>query len=57
MPGRYIGKNTHLVYDLMQYTDEKKITGLWYRTMIHFEKKTFRFLSWKFIDTALEYLK
>lgn len=28
IPGRYIGENTRLIYDLMQYMEEKDIPGV-----------------------------
>lgn len=50
VPGRYIGENTRLVYDLMQYTENNDIPGL--LLMIDFEK-AFDSVSWKFIDKTL----
>ena len=43
VPGRYIGENTRLVYDLMQYTEENNIPGI--LLMIDFEK-AFDSVSW-----------
>ena len=54
MPGRYIGENTRLVYDLMQYTEENNLPGT--LLMIDFEK-AFDSVSWNFIDKTLEYFK
>ena len=54
MPGRYIGKNTRLVYDLMQYTEENNLPGT--LLMIDFEK-AFDSVSWNFIDKTLKYFK
>ena len=54
MRGRYIGENTRLVHDLMQYTEENNLPGT--LLMIHFEK-AFDSVSWNFIDKTLEYFK
>ena len=43
--GRYIGDNTRLVYDLMQFVEENNIPGL--LLLIDFEK-AFDSLSWSF---------
>ena len=51
VPGRYIGENTRLVYDLMQYTEENNIPGI--LLMIDFEK-AFDSVSWNFIDKTLD---
>ena len=45
--GRYIGENTRLVYDLLQFTEENNIPGL--LLLIDFEK-AFDSLSWSFIN-------
>ena len=50
MEGRYIGENTRLLYDIMQYTEEQHIPGL--LLLIDFEK-AFDSLSWRFIDKVL----
>ena len=50
--GRYIGENTRLIYDLLNYT-EKKIPGL--LLLIDFEI-AFDSLSWQFIQKALKFL-
>ena len=50
--GRYIGEGTRLIYDLMHYTEDKKINGL--LMLIDFEK-AFDSLSWKFLYKVLEY--
>ena len=50
IPGRYIGENTRLIYDLMDYTEENNVPGL--LLLIGFEK-AFDTISWKFIDKAL----
>ena len=51
VPGRYIGENTRLVYDIMQFADENDIPGV--ILMIDFEK-AFDIVSWYFIDKTLE---
>ena len=52
IPGRYIGENTRLIYDIMQYTEENNIPGV--LLMIDFEK-AFDTVSWKFIHKCLEF--
>ena len=52
VPGRYIGENTRLIYDLMRYTENHNIPGL--LLMIDFEK-AFDTVSWKFIDKTLQF--
>ena len=52
MEGQYIGENTRLLYDIMQYTEEQHIPGL--LLLIDFEK-AFDSLSWRFIDKVLDY--
>ena len=52
IPGRYIGENTRIIYDLMQFTEERNIPGL--LLMIDFEK-AFDSVSWQFIDKALNF--
>ena len=49
--GRYIGDNTRIVYDLMQFVDEKDIPGL--LLLIDFEK-AYDLLSWSFIKNVLK---
>ena len=49
--GRYIGDNTRLVYDLMQFVDEKNIPGL--LLLIDFEK-AYDSLSWSFMKNVLK---
>ena len=51
--GRYIGESTRLVYDLMQFTEEKDIPGL--LVSIDFQK-AFDSISWKFIYQILRFL-
>lgn len=50
--GRYIGENTRLIYDLMNYTEEENIPGL--LLIIDFEK-AFDSISWRFIFQVLKY--
>ena len=52
MTGRYIGENTRLIYDLLQYTENKNIPGL--LLFIDFEK-AFDSVSWKFINKVLNF--
>ena len=52
MKNRFIGENTRLLYDVMQYTEEHKIPGL--ILLIDFEK-AFDSVSWKFIDKSLHF--
>ena len=50
--GRYIGENTRLIYDIMQYAEENDIPGL--LLMIDFEK-AFDSVSWTFMEKVFEY--
>ena len=50
--GRYIGENTKLVYDLMQFVEEKNIPGL--LLLVDFEK-AFDSVSWVFIHKVLKF--
>ena len=50
IPGRYIGENTRIVYDIMQHTEECNIPGL--LLLIDFEK-AFDSVAWKFIRETL----
>ena len=52
--GRYIGENTRLVYDIMQYADENDITGM--LLMIDFEK-VFDSVSWTFMNKVFDFFK
>lgn len=52
IPGRYIGENTRLIFDLMHYVEENDIPGL--LLLVDFEK-AFDTISWKFIDKALSF--
>ena len=47
-----MGDSTRLVYDIMQYTENKNIPGL--MMLIDFEK-AFDSVSWKFLYKALEF--
>ena len=49
--GRYIGDNTRIVYDLMQFVDEINIPGL--LLLIDFEK-AYDSLSWSFMTNVLK---
>lgn len=49
--GRFIGENTRMVYDLMQYADENNVPGL--LLLIDFEK-AFDSLSWSFMTKVLQ---
>lgn len=51
--GRYIGENTRLIYDLMNFTEQNNIPGL--LLLIDFEK-AFDSLSWSFIQKVLRFL-
>ena len=52
IPGRYIGENTRLIYDIMHYTEENNIPGT--LLMIDFEK-AFDSVSWNFIQKSLQF--
>ena len=49
---RYIGENTRLIYDIMQYTEENNIPGL--LLSVDFEK-AFDSVSWPFIYKVMEF--
>ena len=51
LPGRFIGENTRLIYDLLHYTQEKNISGL--LLLIDF-KKAFDSVSWDFLYKLLK---
>ena len=51
--GRYIGESTRLVYDIMEYLENKQKPGL--LMLIDFEK-AFDSISWKFMYNVLEFL-
>ena len=50
--GRFIGENTRLVYDIMNYTEKKQKNGL--LMFIDF-KKAFDSISWKLMYTVLKH--
>ena len=52
MQGRYIGENIRLIYDLLNYTEEKKEKGM--VLLVDFEK-AFDSVSWSFIKKVLKY--
>ena len=49
--GRYIGDNTRIVYDLMQFVDEKNIPGL---LLLKGFEKAYASLSWSFMKNVLK---
>ena len=51
--GRYIGESTRLVYDIMEYLENKQKPGL--LMLIDFEK-AFDSISWKFMYNVIEFL-
>ena len=51
LPGRYIGENSRLVYDLLHYTEKCNNPGL--LILVDFEK-AFDSLSWSFLYKVLE---
>ena len=53
LKGRFIGENTRLVYDIMQYCEERNIPGL--LMLIDFEK-AFDSISFRFIEKTLLFL-
>ena len=52
LKGRFIGENTRMVYDVLQYAHEHKIPGM--ILLIDFEK-AFDSVSWKFLFNALKF--
>ena len=52
IPGRFIGENTRLIYDVMHHLNEKNKVGL--LMLIDFEK-AFDSVSWLFINKVLKY--
>ena len=50
LKGRFIGENTRMIYDVLQYTHDKNIPEL--LLLIDFEK-AFDSISWKFLFDAL----
>ena len=54
LSNRYIGENTRLIYDLMNYVEEENIPGL--LLIVDFEK-AFDSMSWEFIGKVLDFFK
>ena len=52
VPGRFIGDNTRLIYDVMHYLNKNNTVGL--LMLIDFEK-AFDSISWVFINKVLKY--
>ena len=52
--GRYIGQNIRLLNDIMDYTDIKKLPGIF--LFVDFEK-AFDTIEWSFISKTLEVFK
>jgi hypothetical protein len=52
IPGRYIGENTRLIYDVLHFTEEQDIPGI--LLLIDFEK-AFDSISWVFIESVLDF--
>jgi hypothetical protein len=52
IPGRYIGENTRLIYDILHFTEEQDIPGI--LLLIDFEK-AFDSISWMFIESVLDF--
>ena len=50
LEGRYIGENTRLIYDIIQYAEEKNIPGMLF--LIDFEK-AFDSVTWTFMFKVL----
>ena len=50
--GRYIGENTRLLYDIMNFTENNKIPGL--LLLVDFEK-AFDSISWSFMYKVMKY--
>ena len=51
--GRFISTNIRLIYDVLFETKDQDIPGM--ILSIHFQKKTFDNVSWKFIKKVLKY--
>ena len=51
IPGRFIGENTRLIYDILHFTEEKDIPGI--LLLIDFEK-AFDSIAWTFIEQVLD---
>lgn len=52
IPGRFIGENIRLIYDILWETEQKQIPGL--LLLVDFEK-AFDTVEWNFISKTLEY--
>lgn len=52
IPGRFIGENTRLIYDILHLTEERDIPGI--LLLIDFEK-AFDSISWTFIEQVLTF--
>lgn len=52
IPGRYIGENCRLIYDILHFTEENDIPGI--LLLIDFEK-AFDSISWSFIYDTLKF--
>lgn len=52
MKGRFIGENTRMLYDILKYTQDKKIPGL--LLLIDFEK-AFDSVAWVFVYKTLKF--
>ena len=52
IPGRYIGENIRLIYDILSFTEENDIPGI--LLLIDFEK-AFDSVSWEFIENVLKF--
>ena len=52
LPGRYIGENLRMLYDILAYTDVNHIPGM--LLLIDFEK-AFDSVAWTFIDKCMDF--
>lgn len=52
IPGRFIGENIRLIYDILHFTEDKDIPGI--LLLIDFEK-AFDSISWLFVDKVLSF--
>ena len=50
--GRYIGENTRLLYDILNYTEQTNKTGI--LQLIDFEK-AFDYISWNFLGKVMNF--
>ena len=53
LSGQYIGENTRLVYDILNYTEQMNKPGL--LLLIDFEK-AFDSISWNFLLNVLQFI-